>query len=119
MLERAHIARAWTAWMSEAPLVLAPISTGPAFTVGADFDAAWLAEWPAALRMAVAVNLLGLPAVAVPTGEAAGLPQGVQIIGPRFREDLCLDAAEAIEARSPSLTPIDPRQLPATGRPLS
>ena len=109
MLERAQIARAWTAWMSETPLVLAPISTGPAFTVGADFDAAWLAGWPAAMRMAVTVNLLGLPAVAVPTGEAAGLPQGVQIIGPRFREDLCLDAAEAIEARSRSLTPIDPR----------
>ena len=76
MLERAQIARAWTAWMSETPLVLAPISTGPAFTVGADFDAAWLAGWPAAMRMAVTVNLLGLPAVAVPTGEAAGLPQG-------------------------------------------
>jgi dUTPase len=47
--------------------------------------------------------------VAVPTGIANGLPVGVQIIGPRFREDLCLAAAEAIEARVPRLTPIDPR----------
>jgi hypothetical protein len=36
---------------------------------------------------------------------------GVQIIGPRFREDLVLDAAEVIEARCPPMTPIDPRNL--------
>ena len=33
----------------------------------------------------------------VPTGLHDGIPMGVQIIGPRFREDLCLDAAEAVE----------------------
>ena len=55
------------------------------------------------------VNLLGLPAVAVPTGVIGGLPQGVQLIGDRFREDLCLDAAEAIERALGTLTPIDPR----------
>ncbi len=58
--------------------------------------------------MAVIVNLLGLPSVAVPTGVVSGLPCAVQIIGPRFREDLCLTAAEAIERSSVSLTPIDP-----------
>ncbi len=109
MLERAAIARAWNEWMEPAPLVLAPICARPAFRVGADLDPAWLADWPAALRMIVVVNLLGLPAVAVPIGEAGGLPQVVQIIGPRFREDLCLDAAQAIEARTGRLTPVDPR----------
>ena len=34
---------------------------------------------------------------------------GVQIIGPRFREDLCLACAEAIEARAGAITPIDPK----------
>jgi amidase len=57
----------------------------------------------------VVVNLLGLPAVAVPTGETGGLPQGVQVIARRFREDLCLEAAAVIEAAAPPLTPIDPR----------
>jgi amidase len=109
MMERATIARAWSDWMDETPLVLAPIATRPAFRVGCDLDPAWLADWPAVIRTIVVVNLLGLPSVAVPTGEAGGLPQVVQVIGPRFREDLCLDAAAAIEAATPRLTPIDPR----------
>ena len=65
-------------------------------------------DWLRAIRMIVVVNLLGLPSLALPTGIAGGLPQGVQIIGPRFREDLCLEAAEAIEERLGTLTPIDP-----------
>jgi amidase len=109
MLEREMIARTWSAWMRETPLVLAPICPRPAFPVGADLDPAWLAGWPAALRTVTVVNLLGLPAVAVPIMESGGLPQGVQVIGPRFREDLCLDAAAAIEAGASPLTPLDPR----------
>jgi amidase len=58
--------------------------------------------------MALAVNTLGLPAVAIPVGIGEGLPQVVQVIGPRYREDLCLDAAEAIEDRLGIITPIDP-----------
>jgi amidase len=109
MMERAAIARAWHAWMEHAPLVLAPVCARRAFAVGSDLDPDWLAGWPAALRVSEAVNLLGLPAVTVPVGFEGGLPQGVQIIGPRFREDLCLDAAAAIEERTGPLTPVDPR----------
>jgi amidase len=61
--------------------------------------------------MIVVANFLGLPSVAVPVGEAGDLPQGVQVIGPRFREDLCLAAAETIEDRLGSITPIDARRL--------
>ncbi len=62
-----------------------------------------------ALRLVVTINFLGLPAVAMPVGVAEGLPQSVQVIGPSFREDVCLDAAEAIEERLGVITPIDPR----------
>lgn len=51
------------------------------------------------------VELLGLPAVSVPAGTAERLPLGVQVIGPRFREDRCLDAGAAIEAALGTLTP--------------
>ena len=61
------------------------------------------------MRMVVPLNPLGLPACAVPVGADEGLPQGVQLIGARFREDLVLDAAQAIEDRAPALTPIQPR----------
>ena len=44
------------------------------------------------------INYLSLPAGVVPGGFAGGLPVGVQIIGRRFREDLILDAMQAIEA---------------------
>jgi amidase len=33
----------------------------------------------------------------------------VEVIGANFREDLCLEAAEAIEERLGVITPIDPR----------
>jgi amidase len=52
--------------------------------------------------------LLGLPAVAVPTGVHDGLPVGVQVQADRWRDDWCLDAAAAIEATLGSFTPIDP-----------
>lgn len=86
--------------MEHAPLVLAPVCARQAFTVGSGLDPDWLAGWPPALRIGVTVNLLGLPAVTVPAERGGGLPQGVQIIGSRFREDLCLDAAAAIEGRA-------------------
>ena len=38
--------------------------------------------------------------------EETGLPIGVLITGRRLREDLCLEAAEAIEARLGVATPI-------------
>ena len=68
-----------------------------------------MAETIRTMRMAMAINTLGLPAVALPVGIADELPQAVQVIGPRYREDLCLDAATAIEDRLGTVTPIDPR----------
>ena len=66
--------------MWEAPLILAPVCAQQAFPVGADLDPDWQAR-QAAIRLSVAVNLLGLPAVTVPVGRDGGLPQAVQVIG--------------------------------------
>jgi amidase len=53
---------------------------------------------------------LGHLALAVPVGSHGRLRPGVQILAPRFREDLCLDAAEVVEAAEGVVVPIDPVQ---------
>ena len=57
----------------------------------------------------LAISVLGLPGLAVPTGLADGVPIGVQLVAGRFQEELCLAAGEIIEARQTLPTPIDPR----------
>ncbi len=39
----------------------------------------------------------------------ADVAQAVQLIGPRYHENLCFDAAEIIEREAGVFTPIDPR----------
>jgi amidase len=58
------------------------------------------------------VPVLGLPSLSAPLGAVDGIPIGVQLTGPRYREDLVLDAAEVLEARHPSATPITPGWSP-------
>ncbi|WP_130449974.1 amidase family protein [Kribbella rubisoli] len=48
----------------------------------------------------IAIPVLGLPAVSVPTGVADGLPTGVQLFGGRYSDHLLLDAADRIEERA-------------------
>lgn len=108
-MTRQSVLRAWGEFQQTRPLIVAPVCTEPPFEAGTDLNEGRVAETIATMRMAMAVNTLGLPAVALPVGIGDGLPQAVQVIGPRYREDLCLDAAGAIEDRLGIITPIDPR----------
>ena len=108
---RDGLGRAWSQFMAEHPLLLTPTWTQLPFEQG--FDAATPAGTAATVEMmrpVVPANLLGLPSVCVPAGRdsATGLPVGVLLSGARMREDLCLDAAELVEARCGLATPIDP-----------
>jgi amidase len=107
LLARGAIGRAYAALFQRFPLILGPVSTRLPFEAGSDVDAPL--PHVRSIRLTLLANLLGLPAVAVPTGIDAGLPQGVQLIGPRYAEHLCLAAAEAVEARLGTFTPTDPR----------
>jgi amidase len=107
-MTRQSLLRAWSEFQQEHPLIVAPIFADVPFEAGEGYTTAEVAEIVHGLRMTIAVNALGLPAVALPVGVGDGLPQAVQVIGPRYREDLCLDAAAALEERAGIITPIDP-----------
>jgi aspartyl-tRNA(Asn)/glutamyl-tRNA(Gln) amidotransferase subunit A len=47
----------------------------------------------------IPVNLAALPGISVPAGFSAGMPVGLQIIGPHFSERGMLNAAHAIEQK--------------------
>jgi amidase len=108
--ERTRVIRDWNLFFVDTPLVLTVVCTEPPYAHGFDLESAarTMRLWREASTL-MAVPVLGLPGIAVPTGLADGLPVGVQIVGPRFREDLVLAAAEAIESRVTRLTPVDPR----------
>ncbi|MFI9052325.1 amidase [Streptomyces sp. NPDC053427] len=107
---RLGIRRDWAAFLEAFPLVLGPVFTEPPIAPGEEVrDAAAHERVQTAMRLCTATSFVGVPAVAVPTGVVDGLPYGVQLIGRSYREDLCLEAAAAVERRLGTLTPIDPR----------
>jgi amidase len=111
LAERYGLARAWSQFMAEYPLVLSPVWTQLPFEVG--FDVASpenVAVTSQMNRPVLPANLFGLPSVCVPAGRdaATGLPIGVLLTGRRMRDSECLEAAEAIESRLGLRTPIDP-----------
>ena len=111
--ERHRIAQEWNLFMKRYPLVLGPVSTLQPFEVGYDLSGSeQLNHFVRSMRLTEICNLLGLASVATPVHVVDGLPQGIQIIGPRFHEETCLDAAQIIEQQQGILTPIEPRDTP-------
>lgn len=104
--QRTHYARAWSLFLEEYPLVLTPFLLQPFFEAGRDtegaegvLDALGRAHW------SFVMSFTGLPAGNLPT-HVAMLPKGpqpigVQLAGQRWREDLIVDAMQAIEAEIP------------------
>ena len=106
---RHRIAAEWQVFMQGYPLILGPVSSMQPFAVGYDLAGKeQLRHFVRSMTLTEACNLLGLPCVVLPVQVADGLPQGVQLIGRRFGEHLCLDAAEVIEAAAGVFTPIEP-----------
>jgi len=107
---RLSLMRDWQLFFERFPIVVLPVSHQLPFRSDLDQESETIVtEMMDAQRSLLATPVLGFPSVAVPTGNVGGVPVGVQVVASRYREDLCLDAAEIIEARAPVLTPIDPR----------
>ncbi len=93
-------------------LLVTPTLAVPAFDTGLlapdgdDDSIRWLRWTP----FSYPFNMTGQPAATVPCGfTKAGLPVGLQIVGPRHRDDLVLRAAKSFEAARPQPTraPLD------------
>ncbi len=113
LAERTRHIRNWSLLMQEYPVILAPVSVQPTFGVREDLSSPErvLEMWGDAGRYIGTMNHLGLPSAVVPVDLVGGLPVGVQLVTSRFREDLALDAAQAIEKHAGMLA----RQLWARG----
>jgi len=106
---RTTIQRAWRLFFAKYPVLLLPVSGELPFPDGLDLqgDAGFQRVWNAQLPMR-APPALGLPGLAVSTNIVGSVPVGVQILASHYREDLCLLAGKAIEARGTPCSPIDP-----------
>ncbi len=110
LADRTRLLRDWLAFFVDYPVLLGPVSTAPPFAAGDDVRSSERSrEIMDSQRLIVAINLFGLPTAVVPVGLEDGLPQAVQVIGPPFADERCLDVAEEIERAMGAITPIDPR----------
>lgn len=100
LARRLGVARAWQLFLERYPVVLLPVSAELPFAADLDLQGpqAYQRVWTAQLPM-IALPVTGLPALSVNTGKVGRTPVGVQLVAARFREDMCLAAGAAIEAR--------------------
>jgi aspartyl-tRNA(Asn)/glutamyl-tRNA(Gln) amidotransferase subunit A len=88
-------------------LLLTPMMPVPALPVGQDLnDPAGEEHWVDWSPFSYPFNMTRQPAATVPCGlTSAGLPIGLQIVGPLYAEDRVLRAARAFEATQPMRRP--------------
>lgn len=96
LIERADAIRGrLLAWLRGVDLIVCPAMPRPAIRHG-ESSAAWFGDTYSDVH-----NLTGWPAAVVRGGTSPeGLPIGVQVVGPPWREDLVLAGARAIEDAS-------------------
>ena len=106
---RTALMRRWDLFLRDYPLVILPVSARLPFPDHADLAGEAAFRGIVAAQMTqIGLPLLGLPALALATGTAQGLPVGVQLVAPRWRDAWLLAVAAAIEAPGVA-APEDPR----------
>ncbi len=95
---RRMIADAFNKAFEQCDLIVCPSSAGPALPLDSDLTPL---EYYALDLFTVAMNLAGVPAVSVPCGLTQnGLPLGMQVVAPRFKDMEMLQLAKHIETAS-------------------
>lgn len=107
---RVGLAREWGLFLEQHPVLICPVSGELPFPDQLDVES------PAAFRRVleaqvpqVGLPLMSLPGLTVSTGLAGSVPVGVMLVAGRYREEVLLQAGEAIERGGTPPTPIDPR----------
>jgi len=81
---------------AEVDVIAGPTAPTPAFALGEKTDD------PITMYLndiyTIGANLAGLPGISVPCGFAAGLPVGLQLVGPHFAEDTVLRCAHQYQS---------------------
>ena len=95
--ERTRLVREWNLFLAEYPLILTPYLMRPGYPYDYDETFEGVKDIFDASIYSYGVNYLGMPAGHVPVDLVENMPSGVQLIGQKWREDLILDAMEAIE----------------------
>ncbi len=100
---RVELGRCMTRFHETYDLLLTPALAVPAFDVGILGPEGWAEEdWVGWTPFTYPFNLSQQPACSLPCGfTGKGLPVGLQIVGPQYRDDLVLRAARAYEAAHP------------------
>jgi amidase len=110
MVERDLVLRAWNKFFDTYPVMVMPVFTEPSMRANQDLEGSdAVVKLMESARYMTGLPALGLPALAVPVGEHNGLPHGVEIVARRWRDDLCLDAAEEIQKREGVRAVVDPK----------
>ena len=110
MAERLRLLRLWTLFLQRYSILVMPVSRELPYPPDEDIkDEATGISIVHAQAPMLAVSVLGLPGLSIPTGTFEDVPVGVQVVAAPCREDLCFAAAEIIEASCRMPTPINPR----------
>ena len=111
---RAHMLRdmmirAWNGFFEQHPLVVLPGYAAPYMRRAQDREGPGSMEKAARdARYMLNIPAIAIPAMSFPIGSHDGAPIGVQLAAHMWREDLILDAGDALEERLGKVSPVDP-----------
>ncbi len=108
LARRATLIREWATFLESYAVIVMPVCAELPFADQLDIkdDASFWRVWRAQMPQ-IALPFIGMPGLTVSTGMVGTSPVGVQIVAGRYREDLCLEAGEAIEAGGVPVSPVE------------
>ena len=92
---RTKLINEFNAAFQDVDFLVGPVAPSVAFKIGQNADdplQMYLAD-----IMTVAVNMVGIPAISIPSGESEGLPVGLQLMAPRQHDRQLFAVAKAAE----------------------